>query len=120
MEIRLARFLAIAVVIVVLGGLLLSGRARRVERQLAARQPAADTVPAGPLDSARAVALAVQAYRADHAARGEPAPAVTVVSFVADSLGFDLVLAPAGAGPGARAQVRVQLSGQVELRRAAR
>jgi hypothetical protein len=77
-------------------------------------------VPAGPLDSARAVALAVQAYRADHAARGEPAPAVTVAAFVADSVGFALLLAPAGEAPGARAQVRVQLSGQVELRRLAR
>lgn len=120
MELRLARFLAIAVVIAVLGGLLLSGRARRVERQLAARQPAADTVPAGPLDSARAVALAAQVYRADHAARGETAPAVAVVSFVADSLGFVLTLAPAGDGPGARAQVRVPVNGQVELRRVAR
>jgi hypothetical protein len=119
MEIRLARFLAIAVVIAVLGGLLLSGRARRIERQLGARRSAVDTLPAGPLDSARAVVLAERAYRADHIARGEAAPAVAVMSFVADSLGFVLTLAPSGDGPGARAYVRVELNGQVELRRVA-
>ena len=118
MEFRLARFLAIALVIVVLGGLLLSGRARKLERQLAAA-PTARTVPSGPLDSARAVALALDAYRTDHVARGEVAPAARVASFVSDSVGFQIALAPADSTPGTRAIVHVLRSGAVELRRVA-
>lgn len=117
MEIRLARFIAIAVVIAALGALLLSGRARRVERQLGARPAAVDTVPAGPLDSARAVALALQAWRADHAAHGAGTPPAVVSAFQGDSTGFMLELAPAGGGPGPRAQVRIQPDGKTELRR---
>lgn len=119
MEIRLARFLAIAVVIVVLGGLLLSGRAKRLERRLVAPPPGLDTVSAGPPDSARAVALAEYAYRTDHAARAEVAGPVRVAAFTADSAGFLLELAPRDSGPGTRAIVRVQRSGEVELRRLA-
>lgn len=113
----MARFMAIAVVIAVLGGLLLSGRAKRLERRLVAPPPGLDTVSEGPLDSARAVALAEYAYRTDHVARGEAAVAVRVASFTADSAGFVLELAPRDGGPGTRAHVRVQRSGQVELRR---
>ena len=113
----MARFIAIAVVIAVLGGLLLSGRAKRLERRLVAPPPGLDSVSAGPPDSARAVALAEYAYRTDHAARGEAAVPVRVASFTADSAGFVLELAPRDGGPGARAMVRVQRSGQVELRR---
>ena len=117
MEIRLARFLAIAVVIAVLGGMLLSGRARKLERQIAIPPPV-DSGPAGPPDSARAIVLAQHAWRTDYAARGQVAPAAQVTGFTRDSLGFLIVLGPA-AGPGARVQVRVQQSGEVELRRLA-
>ena len=117
MDIRLARFIAIAVVIAVLGGMLLSGRAKRLEQRLVSRVPVVDTVPAGPPDSARAAALAEYAYRADHAARGETPVLVRVAAFATDSLGFVLELAPRDSGAGARALVRVQRTGQVELRR---
>lgn len=113
MEFRLARFLAITLVIVVLGGLLLSGRARKLRRQLAAVP--ADTTSAGSLDSARAVALARDAYRADHAARGDVTRPTSVAAFTSDSLGFVIELAPDTA-PGTRAVVRVHRTGLVELR----
>lgn len=116
MEIRLARFLAIAFVIAVLGGMLLSGRARKLERQLAIPPPPVDSGPSGPPDSARAIVLAQHAWRADHAARGQVAPAAQVTGFTRDSLGFLILLGPA-AGPAARVQVRVRQSGEVELRR---
>ena len=115
MEFRLARFFAITLVMVVLGGLLLSGRARKLRRELAAA-PAADTASAGSLDSARAVALARDAYRADHAARGDAARATRVAAFATDSLGFVIELAPADSAPGRRVIVHVQRSGLVELR----
>jgi hypothetical protein len=115
MEFRLARFFAITLVIVVLGGLLLSGRARKLRRELAAA-PAADTMPAASLDSARAVALARDAYRADHAARGDVARATRVAAFTSDSVGFVIELAPADSAPGTRAVVHVQRSGPVQLR----
>ena len=115
MEFRLARFVAITLVIVVLGGLLLSGRARKLQRQLAAA-PAADTVSAGSFDSARAVALAREAYRADHAARSAVARTTRVAAFTSDSLGFVIELAPADSAPGTRAIVHVQRTGLVELR----
>ena len=118
MEIRLARFLAIAVVIAVLGGLLLAGRARKLERQLVTPLPVTDTVPAGPPDSARAVRLALQAYRTDHLARGEVAGFARVSSFATDSAGFLIELAPES-GSGTRAIVRVERTGEVVLRRLA-
>lgn len=116
MEVRLARFLAITVVIAVLGGMLLSGRARKLERQLAIPPPPVDSGQAGPPDSARAIVLAEHAWRADHAARGQVAPAAQLTGFTRDSLGFVVLLAPAQ-GAGARVQVRVAQSGEVELRR---
>jgi GTPase len=117
MGVRLARFLAIALVMAVLGGMLLSGRARKLERQLTV--PPIDEGPPGPPDSARAVALALHAYRVDHAARGEVAGVALVASFAEDSAGFLIVLAPAAPPRGVRAQVRVQRTGEVELRRIA-
>ena len=116
MEIRLARFLAITVVIAVLGGMLLTGRARKLERQIAIPPPPVDSGPSGPPDSARAIVLAQHAWRADHAARGQVAPAAQVTGFARDSLGFLVMLGPAQ-GAGASVQVRVQQSGEVELRR---
>jgi hypothetical protein len=115
-EIRLGRFIAIALVIAVLGGMLLSGRARKLERQLAIPAPPVDSAPPGLPDSARAIVLARHAYRADHAARGQVAPASQVTSFTSDTIGFVILLAPA-AGAGPRAQVRVRRTGEVELRR---
>ncbi len=118
MGVRLARFFAIALVVAVLGGMLLSGRARKLERQMTVPVPPVDSAPPGPPDSARAVVLAHHAYRADHAARSQVAPAAEVTSFTRDSAGFLVELAPT-APPGTRAQVRVQLSGEVVLHRIA-
>lgn len=118
MEFRLARFLAIAIVIAVLGGMVLSGRARKLERQLAPPPPAVSTA-AGPPDSARAVALALHAYQLDHAAWGETPGPARVTAFTPDSLGFVIELAPGASGRGARAVVRVRRTGEVELRRLA-
>ena len=117
MEVRLARFIAIAIVVAVLGGMLLTGRARKLERQIVMPVPPMDSAPPGPPDSARAVALARHAYRADHAARGQVAAAAQVTSFTRDSAGFLIELAPAPPAPGTRAQVRVELTGEVVLRR---
>jgi len=118
MEVRMARTVAIAAVITVIGGLVLRGCARRLERRLTALPPAAaiDTA-SGPPDSARAVALARRAYLVDHTARGETAPPAEVTGFALDSTGYRLEITPRGGGPGARAVVRVSVSGQVELRR---
>ena len=117
MEIKLARFVAIAIVVTVLGGLMLTSRAKRIEQRLVAPPPTVRAPAAGALDSARAVVLAEDAYRLDHAARGLAATPVRVMSFLADSLGFVLQLAPRDAGPGARVAVRVRRTGEVELRR---
>jgi hypothetical protein len=117
MEVRLARFLAITIVIAVLGGMLLTGRARKLERQIAMPLPPPDSGLVGPPDSARAVALALHAYGADHAARGQVAAAAQVTSFTRDSAGFLMELAPVAPAAGTRAQVRVQPTGEVVLRR---
>ena len=117
MEIRLARFFAIAIVIAVLGGMLLSGRARKLERQMAMPVPPVDSAPPGPPDSARAVVLAHHAYRTDHAARGQVAAPARVTSFTSDSAGFLIELAPVAPAAGTRAQVRVHSTGEVVLRR---
>lgn len=116
MEIRLARFLAIAIVIVVIGGLSLRGRARKLERQLAAAPPATPATE-GQLDSARAVARAVEVYRMDHTANGQPAGTPRVQTFLRDTVGFLIELVPTTPGTGAHAAVRVRLNGEVELRR---
>lgn len=117
MDVRLARFVAIAVVLAVLGGLMLGTRAKKLERQLVTNPPVVDTQPEGPPDSARAVALAVHAYRLDHSARAEVAVPVRVTSFTTDSAGFVIELAPRDSVPGTRAVVRVLRTGEVELRR---
>ena len=119
MEVRLARFIAITIVIAVLGGMLLTGRARKLERQIVMPVPPVDSAPPGPPDSAHAVALAHHAYRADHAARGQVAAAAQVTSFTSDSAGFLIELAPVAPVAGTRAQVRVHATGEVELRRIA-
>jgi hypothetical protein len=113
-----ARPVIIAVVITVIGGLLLRGCARRMERRLAPspRSARVDTT-SGPPDSARAVALAFHAYVVDRTARGERAVAPRLTAFAADSAGFQIELAPSDARPGARAAVRVARTGQVELHR---
>lgn len=118
MEIRYARTVIIALAITIGGGVMMRSCARRMERRLAAARPAAaaDTA-SGPVDSARAVKLALQAYFTDHTVRGEVARAARVTAFVADSSGFRLELGPRDGGTGTRATVRVERSGQVELRR---
>ena len=116
MEIRLARFLAIAIVMVVVGGLFLRGRARKLERQLTAKSPASSAAE-GQLDSARAVARALDVYRMDHAANGQPAGTPRVQTFLRDTVGFLIELVPTTPGTGAHAAVRVRLNGEVELRR---
>jgi hypothetical protein len=115
MEHRLIRPIALAAVMTIAGGLMLRGCARRMERTMARQEAPGDTAR-GPIDSARAVTLALDAYRTDHRARGEPAPAPRVTAFAADSSGFRIELAPQ-AGPGTRAVARVEPSGYVELRR---
>jgi hypothetical protein len=122
MDVRVARAIAIMVVLAVVGGLALSGRARQLERRLGARPAvvadAREGVGEGEPDSARAVALAVHAYLADHAARGVAAGPVRVLEFGRDSTrAFSLLLVPRDSGPGARAVVHVLPTGQVELRR---
>ena len=118
MEIRLARFLAIALVIAVVGGMLLSGRARKLRRQIAAAPPVTSS-ESTKLDSARAVTLAQDVYHRDHAARGESPPAPQVAAVTHDSLGYVVVLIPAPGAAGTRAAVRVRVDGGVELRRMA-
>jgi hypothetical protein len=120
MEVRMGRTIVIAVVITVAGGLTMRSCARRMERRLAVAPPPAADTAAGPLDSARAIRLALQAYFTDHTARGEVARAARVTAFTADSAGFQIELGPRDGGPGTHAAVRVGPAGQVELRRLAR
>lgn len=113
-SLRLARSVSLIIVITVIGALMLRGRARRVERNIAA---VVDT-PAdasAPLDSARAARLAVQAFAADLRARGETPRAASLTAFSSDSAGFRIELSPQDGG-GGRVEVRVGRDGRVELR----
>jgi hypothetical protein len=120
MDVRYARTVIIAAVITIAGGLTMRACARRMEGRLTtARQLAPVDTATGPVDSARAVKLALRAYFADHTARGEVARAARVTAFAADSAGFQVELGPRDGAAGARAIVRIAPSGQVELRRLA-
>jgi len=119
MERQLGRSVALIALIAIAGGLVLRGCARRMEERITAARPARGSTAVGPPDSARAVALARQAYVIDHQARSETPPAVRITAFFRDSAGFLLELAPAEGAQGGRAVARVSPSGQVELRRLA-
>jgi len=113
-SLRLARSVSLIIVITVIGALMLRGRARRVERTIAAvvDSPADASVA---LDSARAARLAVQAYEADLRARGESPTPTSLTAYSTDSAGFRIELSPRNGG-GGRVEVRVGRDRRVELR----
>lgn len=121
MDRRLARSLAIIVVITVLGGILLADRADRLARRrraLEARAAAEATAAAAATpnpDSARAVAAATAAYDADRVARGEPPLATRVFAFTPDSAGVLVTLFPRQPILGQDAVVRVTPDGQARV-----
>ncbi len=122
MDRRLARSLAITVVITVLGGILLADRAGRLARQrrafeaeAAADPTAASAAAAANPDSARIAATAVAAYDADRRARGVPPLAIRVVGYTRDSAGVLLLLFPRRPIAGQGAVIRVTPEGEAAI-----
>jgi len=114
MDRQLTRSIAIVAVITLVGGLVMRGCARRMERRIAATPRLRESASL-PMDSTRAAALAIATYRADFLVRGDSVGTVLVTAYSTDAASFQFELAPRE-GRGGRAAVRVDRSGQVELR----
>jgi hypothetical protein len=115
---RLARTVAILVVIGVLGGVVLTDRARRLERQrarAAARDSAAGIATATNPDSVRIATAAVAAYDADRRARGAAPLAVDVLAYEPTRGGVRVTLLPRELVVGGDAVVWVGSDGEARI-----
>lgn len=121
-ERRLARTVAIIVVIAALGGMLLADRAQRLARQrralavrAATEAAAADSAAAANPDSVRIVERAIAAYDEDRRGRREPPLQTRVFAYSPDSAGVLVTLFPRGPILGQDAVIRVTPEGEARV-----
>ena len=128
MDLRLGRFIAIAVVVLALGMLTLRHRAKQLHQRLPAPATAAGGADAAPpplpsptlthadSDSIAVVAAAVAALQADDSLHGWGSIPVQVLKFERDSAGVLVTLLPEDPTvPGGGALVRVARGGAARL-----